>query len=586
MKKILKEIDKKNYKYIFICIILIVLQVWLDLKIPDYTANITRLITQEGTKIKDVLEQGLYMLLCAFGSLGFSFITVYFASLIGTSFARDIRKKIFDKIETFGMGDIKNFTTGSLITRTTNDVTQVQSLIAMGLQLAIRAPIMATWAIIKIVNKNFTWSLITGGAVLLLVIMIIIITIIALPKFKIIQSLTDNVNKVTRENLTGIRVIRAFNAENYAYHKFDNVNKKLQKTNLFAQRIMVLIWPFMSFLLPTLTLSIYYVGSHLINNASLIEKMPLFSDMVVFSSYSMQIIMSFMMLTVIFIMYPRASISFKRIKEVLNTKPAVKDNLRTKKEIKETGTIKFNSVSFKYPNAEECILENINLEVKKGEVVAFIGSTGSGKSTLLNLIPRFYDVTSGEILVDGVDVRDYKLEDLYNRIGYISQKAVLFSGSVLSNIKFGKAKEEIDQKEIDKSLMISEAKEFVTKMENGIESHIAQGGINVSGGQKQRLSIARAIARNPEIYLFDDTFSALDYKTDKKLRENLKKYTNNATTLIVAQRIGTIKNADRIIVLDEGKIVGNGTHEELLKTCNVYKEIALSQLSEEELLHE
>ncbi|MDD3187281.1 MAG: ABC transporter ATP-binding protein [Bacilli bacterium] len=579
MIKLLKNLDKKELLYAFICLILVVIQVWLDLKLPDYMSEITRIITTEGS-INDILIQGMYMLLCAFGSLVSAFLVGYFASYIGTNFARKIRGKVFNQVEKFGMGEMKSFSTASLITRTTNDVTQVQMFIAMGLQAMIKAPILATWAVLKIVNKNFTWSLVTAGAIVILLIMILTIVILALPKFKVIQKLTDNLNKITRENLTGIRVVRAFNAEKYEEKLFKKANDELTNTSLFTSRVMAIIFPVMSFIMPMLTLFIYFIGAYLINDAGMLDKIDLFSSMVVFSSYSMQIIMAFMLLTMIFIIYPRASVSAKRILEVIETKPSVDDSGFSEIKTKEVGTIEFKNVSFKYPDALEYMLSNISFEVKKGETVAFIGSTGSGKSTLLNLIPRFYDATEGSVLVDGVDVRNYKLEDLNNKLGYISQKAVLFKGTIDSNVKFGKSLNKIDRKKIDEALEVAQAKNFVSQMDN---KSVSQSGTNLSGGQKQRVSIARAIARDPEIYLFDDSFSALDYKTDHILRKELKKYTKNATTIIVAQRIGTILNADKIIVLDDGKIVGNGTHKELLNNCSVYKEIAYSQLSKEEL---
>lgn len=584
MFKLLKKLDKKDIIYILICLLFVIIQVLLDLKLPDYMANITKLITTEGSTINSILEQGMYMLACAFGSLISAFIVGYFASYIGTNFAKNLRSYIFNKIQNFSMSEIKTFSTASLITRTTNDVRNVQMFVAMGLQVLMKAPILAFLAILKIVNKNFTLSVITAGAVMLLLIVILIIVLLALPKFKIIQKLTDNLNSLIRENLTGIRVVRAFNAEKYEQNRFTKANTKLTNTSLFTGKVMSIISPFMSFLMPTLTLLIYLVGAFLINDAILPDKINLFSDMVVFSSYSMQIIMSFMMLTMIFIIYPRASVSAKRIVEVLDTKESIKDN-NTSITTKEEGTIEFKNVSFKYPDAEEYILSNLSFEIKKGETVAFIGSTGSGKSTLINLIPRFYDVTEGSILVDGVDVRNYKLEDLYNKIGYISQKAILFKGTVKSNIKFGKSLNKIDDKKMMEAIDIAQAS-FILEMENKYEAKIAQGGTNISGGQKQRLSIARAIAKNPEIYLFDDSFSALDYKTDYILRKELKGYTKDSTILIVAQRIGTIINADKIIVLDNGNIVGIGTHKDLLKNCDVYREIASSQLSKEELENE
>lgn len=584
MFKLLKRLDKKQIKIIFICLIFIVFQVWLDLKLPDFMSQITKLIQTDGSKMSDVLVQGGYMLLCALGSLISSFIVGFFAARIAASFSKKIRNSVFDKVEDFGMTEIKNFSTSSLITRTTNDITQVQMLIAMGLQVFIKAPIMAVWAILKISGKSWQWSLLTAGAILFLLIMVFIIMIFALPKFKKIQTMIDSINNITRENLTGIRVVRAFNAEKYQEDKFEIANNNLTKTQLFVQRIMAVMSPSMNLIMSGLSLGIYFIGAYLIDAADINNKLNIFSDMVVFSSYAIQVIMAFMMLVMIFIIYPRASVSAKRILEVLETEESIKDGNLEKKTTDLVGCVEFKNVSFRYPDAEEYMLENISFTAKKGETVAFIGSTGSGKSTLINLIPRFYDATSGEVLVDGINVKDFKQETLHNLLGYIPQRAVMFDGTVKSNIEYGdngKGKPTIDK--IKKSIEVAQGKDFVEKMINTYEAHISQGGTNISGGQKQRLAIARAIARDPEIYIFDDSFSALDYKTDYILRKKLKEYTKDATTLIVAQRIGTIKNADRIIVLDDGKMVGIGTHSELLKNCDVYKEIAYSQLSKEEL---
>ena len=534
--------------------------------------------------MSDILIQGGFMLLCALGSLISSFIVGYFAARIAASFSQKIRSEVFNKVEDFGMTEIKKFSTSSLITRTTNDITQVQMLIALGLQVFIKAPIMAAWAIIKISGKSWQWSLLTGGAVLLLLLVVIIIVIFAVPKFKKIQNMIDDINNITRENLTGIRVVRAFNAEDYQENKFENANNNLTKTQLFVQRIMAIMSPTMTLIMSGISLGIYFIGAFLIDKAHMMDRINIFSDMVVFSSYAIQVIISFMMLIVIFIIYPRASVSAKRILEVLETEEAIKDGDIDKKSTKLSGCVEFKNVSFKYPDAEEYMLEGISFKAEKGDTVAFIGSTGSGKSTLINLIPRFYDATDGEVLVDGVNVKDFTQETLHNLIGYIPQKAVMFNGTVTSNVSYGyNGKAKPSQKQIKKAIEVAQGTEFVEKMEDKYNAHIAQGGTNVSGGQKQRLAIARAIARNPEIYIFDDSFSALDYKTDYILRKELKNYTKDATTLIVAQRIGTIKNADKIIVLDNGKMVGCGTHSELLKNCEVYKEIAYSQLSKEEL---
>lgn len=583
MIKLLKKLKPKQWLYILFCVALIVLQVYLDLKLPDYMASITKIVQTEGSLIKDVLGEGAKMLICAFGSLLSAVVVSYFVTKVASTFSRDLRKDIFGKVLSFSMEEIKNFSTSSLITRTTNDITQVQMLIAMGMQMLIKAPIMAVWAIMKIYGKGFEWSVITAGAVGILLLMILILVLVALPKFKIIQKLTDNLNHTSRENLTGIRVVRAFNAEKYQEGKFASANNELTKTNMFTSRTMALLTPGMQLIMSGLSLSIYWVGAYMINDAGMLDKLTIFSNMVVFSSYAMQVVMSFMMLTMIFIFYPRAQVSAKRILEILEKKPKIVSGVFSGKT-KETGTIEFKDVTFRYPDAEENMLENISFKVEKGETVAFIGSTGSGKSTLVNLIPRFYDATYGEVLVDGVNVKNYKLEELNNRLGYVSQKPIIFSGTVSSNISYGLVNnKKVSKSKIEEASKVAQASEFIEKMEDKYNSSISRSGTNISGGQKQRLSIARAIARDPEIYIFDDTFSALDYKTDTTLRKELKKHTKDATTLIVAQRIGTIKNADKIIVLNEGKIVGQGTHKELLKTCDVYKEIALSQLSKEEL---
>ena len=581
MFKLLKSFRKKEWLITIVSVCLIVMQVWLELKMPDYMSKVTILVQTEGSKMSDILINGGYMLLCAFGSLVGAVIVGYLIALLSAGFSKELRGKLFRKVEEMSMSEVKEFSTNSLITRTTNDITQVEMFVGFGLQLLIKAPVTAIWAITKILNKSWEWSMVTAVAVVILLVVIGILTIIVLPKFKIVQKLTDKLNEVTRENLTGIRVVRAFNAEDYQEKKFKNVNDDLTNLQLFNQKSMSIMSPVMYLIMYMLTLVIYFIGAYLIKDAMMADKIALFGDMVVFSSYAMQIIMSFLMLAMIFMILPRAEVSASRINEVLDTDISVKDgNVETKKEV---GTIEFKNVSFKYPDAEEYVLRNISFKANKGDTVAFIGSTGSGKSTLVNLIVRFYDVTEGEILIDGRNIKDYKLEYLYKLIGYVPQKAVMFNGTVNSNIAYGDAKKVISDNEIKEAARVAQADDFVSKMDNGYESHIAQGGTNVSGGQKQRLAIARAIAKNPEIYIFDDSFSALDYKTDAVLREELKKYTKDATSLIVAQRIGTIMNADKIIVLDNGTSVGVGTHEELLKSCEVYKEIALSQLSKEEL---
>lgn len=583
MIKLFKNLRKRDIGMITIALILIVFQVWLDLRLPDYMSEITKLVQTEGSEMSDILKNGGYMLLCALGSLGASMIVGYLASYISASFSMNVRKQLFDKVENLGIHEVKQFSTSSLITRTTNDITQIQMLISMGLQMLIKAPITAVWAVTKILNKSWQWSALTGIAVLILLVTISIIMVLVLPRFKIVQKLTDKLNSVTRENLTGIRVVRAFNAEEYQEERFSDTSVKLMNTQLFNQRAFATMQPMMFLVMYFLTLGIYLLGAELIRDALMVDKLTIFSDMVVFSSYAMQVIMSFLMLVMIFMMVPRAQVSASRINEVLETEASIEDGTFDC-NTEEKGTIEFKNVSFKYPDAEEYLLEDITFKANKGDTIAFIGSTGSGKTTLINLIPRFYDTTKGEVLVDGINVKEYKQELLRNKIGYVSQKAVLFDGTVSSNIAYGdNGKDEVTREQIKEALRVAQATDFVEKMEDTYDAHIAQGGTNVSGGQKQRLSIARAIARNPEIYIFDDSFSALDYKTDSLLRKELKKYTKDATTLIVAQRIGTIMNADQIIVLDNGKCVGMGTHKELLKKCEVYKEIALSQLSEEEL---
>ena len=584
MLKLLKNFKIKEWLLVLLTFVFVFAQVWLELKMPDYMQEITVLVQTTGSEISEILKNGGFMLFCAFGSLFFTVIVGYIVAYSSSTFSYRVRKQLFNHTEDFSLEEIKKFKTSSLITRTTNDVTQLEMFLGLGLQLLIKSPMTAVWAILKILNKNTTWSLVTAGAVVILLTTIGIITAIVVPKFKIIQKLTDNINNLVRENLTGIRVVRAFNAEKYQINKFEDTNNKLTKQQLFNQKTFAIMQPIMFMVMNVGALAIYFIGAILIKNASLPEKLTLFGDMIVFSSYAMQVIMSFLMLAFVFMMLPRAQVSAKRINEVLDTKISIKSG--KVKEGKETGTVVFKNVSFKYPDAEECILTDISFDAKKGETVAFIGSTGSGKSTLINLIPRFYDVTSGEILVDGINVKEYNLEDLYNKIGYISQKAVIFDGTVSSNVNFGKSKNKITKKDIEEAIKLAEAEEFVSKMDDKYDEHIASSGSNISGGQKQRLSIARALAKKSEIYIFDDSFSALDYKTDAKLRKNLKKNMSDATILIVAQRIGTIMNADKIIVLDEGKMVGIGTHKELLKTCEVYKQIATSQLSEEELKHE
>ena len=583
MFKLIKNFGKREWIYSLLVIMFISGQVWFDLKMPDYMSKVTVLVKTEGSKMSDILINGGYMILCALGSLVLAVLVGYLVATMSASFSAKIRKMLFNKVEELSLNEVKTFSTSSLITRTTNDITQIEMFIGMGLQMLIKAPITAVWAVTKILNKNFEWSAITAVAVLILLSVIAVLTIIVIPKFKIVQKLIDKLNGVTRENLNGIRVIRAFNAEGYQEDKFESVNNKLTKQQLFNQKTFAIMSPVMYLVMNSVTLAIYFVGAHLIKNALMFDKLQLFGDMVVFSSYAMQVIMSFLMLAMIFMILPRAQVSAVRINEVLDTEVSVKNGSLKENKTGEVGTVEFKNVSFKYPDAEEYILENISFKANRGDTVAFIGSTGSGKSTLINLVPRFYDATDGEVLIDGVNVKEYDLEYLYNKLGYVPQKAVIFNGTVSSNVSYGDNGKIKSKDDIKNAVKVAQATEFVEKMDKKYDTHIAQGGTNVSGGQKQRLSIARAIARDPEIYIFDDSFSALDYNTDYNLRKELKKHTKDATCLIVAQRIGTIMHADKILVLDNGKCVGMGTHEELLKNCDVYKEIALSQLSKEEL---
>lgn len=582
MLKLFRNLTKKDICLFLVAVVFIVLGVNLELTMPDYMSKITMLVQTEGSKMSEILLNGGYMLACAFGSMLISILVGYLIARVTSDFSLNTRNKLFNKVLSMGMQDVKAFNTSSLITRTTNDITQLEMVLGMGMQLLIKAPVTAVIAVTKILNKNWQWSLATGIAVVVLLTTIGILTVIVMPKFKIVQKLIDKLNGVTRENLTGIRVVRAFNAEEYQEGKFNDVNNRLTNQQLFNQRTFSIMQPMMYLVMHVLSMSIYFMGAFLIAESAMADKLTIFSEMVVFSSYAMQVIMSFLMIAMIITIMPRANVSANRINEVLDTVDSILDG--NVKKGNEEGTVEFKHVYFKYPNAEEYVLEDISFKANKGDVVAFIGSTGSGKSTLINLVPRFYDVTSGEVLVDGVNVKDYDQNSLHNILGYVPQKAVMFNGSVKYNVSYGEnGRGKKNNKLIEEAIKVAQAEDFVTKMDDGYDSHIAQGGTNVSGGQKQRLAIARAIARKPEIYIFDDSFSALDYKTDSVLRKELKKYTKDATSLIVAQRIGTILYADKIIVLDEGKCVGMGTHKELLKNCEVYREIALSQLSKEEL---
>ena len=580
MIKLFRYLRKKDWLFVCISLCFIVFQVWIDLRLPDYMAEITRLIQTPDSALSSVVWAGMKMLACVILSMAAMFVVGYFVAQVAAGLSKRLREAVYGKVISFSMEEMGKFSTASLITRSTNDISQVQMVIAIGLQASVRAPIMAVWAITKIINKNLMWSAATGVAVAFLLVLIAVIFVLVVPGFQKMQTLTDNINRVARENLSGVRVVRAYNAEKYQEDKFEEANEELTSVNLFNQKIMALMSPVMTLISSGLTLSIYWIGVYLIDKAALQDKITLFSDMIVFSSYAMQVIMSFMMLTFTFIILPRAIVSSKRINEVLDTKNRIMDGEGCE-NTQETGTVEFRNVSFHYPDAADDIISDINFKANKGEMVAFIGATGSGKTTLINLIPRFYDVTGGEVLVDGVNVKKYKLSELRKKIGYAPQKALLFSGTIEENVCYGA--DTPDSERLNEALEISQAKEFVEKLTDNVKSKISQGAVNVSGGQKQRLSIARSLYNKPEILIFDDSFSALDYRTDKILRKELRERSKGSTSLIVAQRIGTIMEADLIIVLEEGRVVGQGKHKELLKSCPIYKEIAMSQLSEEEL---
>ncbi len=565
-------------------LVFIVLQVWLDLTMPEYMAEITRLVQTEGSTMPEILSAGGMMLLCALASLAASIFTAVCAAKIAAGFGGTLRGKLFSKVGSFSMEEIGHFSTASLITRSTNDITQVQNLIVLGLQMLIKAPIMAVWAIGKISGKAGEWTMTTAVAVLVLLIVVLVCMVLVMPKFKRMQRLTDDLNRVTRENLTGLRVVRAYNAEQYQEDKFENANEALTSTNLFAQRAMSFLMPSIQLIMSGLSLAIYWIGAVLINEADMMGKIDLFSEMMVFSQYAIQVVMSFMMLVMIFMIMPRASVSAKRIMEVLSTAPTIVDGNLKEGKNGRAGEVEFRNVSFRYPDADGDVLQNISFTAKKGETVALIGSTGCGKSTVVNLIPRFYDASEGEVLVDGVNVREYTQKSLRAKIGYVSQKATLFTGTIRSNVAYGdNGRAETSEEEVKEAVATAQAAEFVEQLDGTYDGYVAQGGSNLSGGQKQRISIARAVARKPEIFIFDDSFSALDYKTDRTLRKTLDEKCGDATRIIVAQRIGTIRDADKIIVLDEGRIAGMGRHKELMQNCEVYQQIALSQLSKEEL---
>jgi ATP-binding cassette subfamily B protein len=595
MLRIFKYLRKKEWMYLAVAVLFVVVSVWLDLKLPGYMSRVTVLVQSEGSNMGEIMLNGAYMLLCAIGSMVSAMVVGYFAARVAAGLSMRLRSGLFDKTLSFSMAEVNKFSIASLITRTTNDINQVQILIAMGLLVLVRAPIMAVWAVVKISGKNWEWTAATGVAVLVLVVMLAVVTSITLPRFRKIQSLIDNLNRVTRENLTGIRVVRAYNAEGYQTAKFEKANEDLTGVGLTAFRTLAVMFPGMGFIMSGLSLSIYWIGAYVIQAARLEDRIFLFSDMVVFSSYAMQVIFAFMMLSMVFVMLPRAAVAARRILEVLDTGVSIEDGSETEGKPGAEGEIEFRNVSFKYPDAADYVLRDISFTARKGETVAFIGATGSGKTTLVNLIPRFYDATEGEVLVDGRNVKEYTLEALRRRIGYVSQRAVLFSGTVSSNVAYGRGGEggtdsgegaQDEAAAVRRAVEIAQSRDFVEKMEGQYEGAVAQGGTNLSGGQKQRLSIARAIYRKPEILIFDDSFSALDYRTDRALREALARETKGTTVLIVAQRIGTIRNADKIIVIDEGRIVGMGTHDELMASCPTYQEIAYSQLSKEELVHE
>ena len=584
MVKLLKKLTWKDFILAAVAFVFIIVQVWLSLTMPDYMSEITKLVQTKGSKMNDILIAGGKMLACALGSLLAAVCTSICASKISSNFSANLRGQVFHKVQSFSMEEIGNFSTASLITRSTNDITQVQMLIVMGLEVLLKAPIMAVWALCKISTKNWQWTASTGVAVVVLLSFVGVCVAVALPKFKKLQSLTDNLNRVTRENLTGLNVVRAYNAEGYQQKKFNDANDELTRTQLFANRTMGTMMPGIQMVMNGLMLAIYWIGAYLISNAQMFDKLTIFSDMIVFTQYAMQVVMSFMMLVMIFVLLPRASVSAKRINEVLDMPLSIKDGTKENGIDGKKGEVEFRNVSFCYPDAEKDVIEDISFTAHKGETIAFIGSTGCGKSTVINMIPRFYDATKGEVLVDGVNVKEYTQKALRNKIGYVSQKAVLFTGSIKSNVAYGdNGTKGFTDDDVKQAVETAQAKEFVDKTEGGIDAFVAQGGSNFSGGQKQRLSIARAICRHPEILIFDDSFSALDYKTDRVLRDTLRKTCADATRFIVAQRIGTIRDADKIIVLDDGKIAGMGKHNELMETCEVYRQIAYSQLSKEEL---
>ncbi|KFI51635.1 ABC transporter ATP-binding protein [Bifidobacterium callitrichos] len=593
MLRIMKYLSKSEIAQMLLALVTIVGQVYFDLKLPDYMSDITRLVETPGSQMADIWIAGGKMLLVSLGSVACAIVTGFISARVAASFGRRLRSLEFRRVESFGPAEMERFSTASLITRSTNDITQIQMFITMGLQLIVKSPIMAVWAVAKISSDGVEWTTATAIAVVVLLVTIVVLMAMVMPKFKAMQALTDNINLVARENLTGLKVVRAYNAENYQESKFTKANKELTDTQLFTNRAMAIMMPLMNTVMNGLMLAVYWIGAYLIDAAALTDKLTVFSNMVVFSSYSVQVIMSFLLMSMVFVLWPRADVSAQRVLEVINTEPIVKDGSGAAPVSRETtlrGEVEFRDVSFTYPDSREPMLEHISFKATRGQTVAFIGSTGSGKSTLVNLVPRFYDATEGQVLVDGVDVRDYRIRDLRDKIGYVPQRSVLFKGTVAGNISYGDeahgepARDDVRDARIREAADVAQASEFVARMDDGFDSSIAQGGSNVSGGQKQRLSIARAVYRDPEILVFDDSFSALDFRTDREVRDALATHAKDATKLIVAQRIGTIMNADLIVVLDEGRVVGEGTHRELLENCEVYRQIAESQLSQTELM--
>jgi ATP-binding cassette, subfamily B, multidrug efflux pump len=621
MFRISKYLSKTEIGQLILSLAFIAGQVFFDLKLPDYMSSVTTLVETPGSKMVDIFKEGGKMLLVSLGSVVCAIIVGYLMARVGASFSQRLRSLEFRKVESFGPAEMNKFSTASLITRSTNDVTQIQMFITMGVLLIFRAPIMAVWAIMKIAGKGFEWTVATAVATAIVLLFVIIVMVLVMPKFRSMQRLTDNINAVARENLTGLRVVRAYNAEAYQENKFSKVNDELTNTQLFTTRAMSAMNPVMSSVMNGLGLSIYWIGAYLIKDAMLpADKLTYFSNMVVFSSYAMQVIMAFLLLSMVFVLWPRADVSAQRVLEVLNTEPSVISGSQEDGLPGHVGEVEFRDVSFAYPGTRDAMLSGVSFKARKGQTVAFIGSTGSGKSTLVNLVPRFYDVTDGQVLVDGVNVKDYDLKVLRDKIGYVPQQSVMFKGTVASNVSYGDQPGDKDVKDLEVAdtstakgrkreaaliaggcagegleltpeqrsnvrvaSEVAQADEFVDRMDGGYDAPIAQGGSNVSGGQKQRLSIARAVYRHPEIMIFDDSFSALDFKTDRAVRDALKREAGDATKLIVAQRVGTIMDADTIVVLDDGKVVGEGTHKELLNTCEVYKQIAQSQLTPDEL---